>query len=252
MHQKELSYLALEKQETDFPAHFHETYCISLICSGIEQLEINEQSHFAEAGSITVTHPYEVHSQPVINREQGSGFITIYLSEDLMRFYTEHKQSLFLDRRIINADANKALLHLKRSIDSQAKPEDAIRALIQALRPFATDKPFYEEPQSPWLMEVKSFISNYIYDKIQLDELAHIANLNKFGFSKTFKKETGMSPMSYVLMQKVFAAKDQIAADSNLTSIAYQFDFADMAHFSNTFKRFVGISPKEYKSRLII
>jgi len=41
-------------------------------------------------------------------------------------------------------------------------------------------------------------IRNHIYDKFCLDELSKIANINKFGFSKKFKKLTGMISMNYV------------------------------------------------------
>lgn len=246
-----LSYLALEKQKTDFPAHFHETYCISLILGGVERLDINGQSHFSESGSITVTHPYEVHAQPVASKESGAGFITIYLSPDLMKFYSQNNNSSFVNRRINDSFARKSLIALKTSIENQRHTEEALERFIQSLSPHMSNEAFQNSDiPSFWIHDVKEFIDHNITGKILLDELARVANLNKFGFGKAFKAQTGMSPMNYVLMQKVFAAKKHICYDSNLTSIAYQFDFTDMAHFSNTFKRFVGISPKEYKTRL--
>ena len=60
-----------------------------------------------------------------------------------------------------------------------------------------------------------------------------------------------MSPINYVLMKKVFAAKKQISADTELIGIAYDFSFADQAHFSKTFKKFIGISPNSYKKMLL-
>ena len=250
MHQ-ELSYLAIDKQILDFPAHFHETYCISLILSGIEQLNLNGQSHFAEAGSVTITHPYEVHSQPLISKDHEASFITIYISEDMMHFYGQGDKSTFIQRRIDCEKVRKSLLNLRGSMDAGIDNQNALRSFISSLNPFMDSKPFSEITQtSKWIGETKSFISHHINEKISLDELARISNLNKFGFSKEFKSQTGMSPINYVLMKKIFAAKDQINKESNLTSIAYDFDFTDMAHFSNTFKRFVGLSPKNYKATL--
>ena len=78
-----------------------------------------------------------------------------------------------------------------------------------------------------------------------------IANLNKFGFAKKFKIFTGMSPMNYILMRKIFSSKKLISPNSELTKIAYQYNFTDMAHYSKTFKRFIGISPKKYKETII-
>jgi hypothetical protein len=42
-----LEYLSVENQTTDFPKHFHETFCISLIHNGIEQINFENQSLFS-------------------------------------------------------------------------------------------------------------------------------------------------------------------------------------------------------------
>lgn len=246
-----LSYLSLDQQKTDFPAHYHETYCISLITSGIERLEINNSSHYSEAGSITITHPYEVHSQPVVNKNAGAGFVTIYLSQDLMKFYTQNSESFFTDRRLNDLQVSASLMKLKSHLENKKPVEEILEDFIQTLTPYITSEKHQDAPLSDsWMTEVKGFIDHNLTTKIALHDLASIANINKFGFAKAFKSQTGMSPMNYVLMHKVFAAKNHITREANLTSIAYQFDFTDMAHFSNAFKRFVGISPKVFQTNL--
>jgi AraC-like DNA-binding protein len=52
-------------------------------------------------------------------------------------------------------------------------------------------------------------------------------------------------------MRKVFSSKRLIHSNSELTEIAYLYNFTDLAHFSKTFKRFIGISPKKYKESII-
>ncbi len=56
-----------------------------------------------------------------------------------------------------------------------------------------------------------------------------------------------MTPMNYVLMRKIFSSKKYIKSNIELTEIAYKYNFTDIAHFSKTFKRFIGISPKLYQ-----
>ena len=104
--------------------------------------------------------------------------------------------------------------------------------------------------QSDYLTELITYIEQNLEDKLYLDELAKIIHLNKFGFSKKFKALTGMTPMSYVLMKKVFSAKAKISADCDLTELAYTYNFTDIAHFSHSFKKYVGLSPKEYRNQL--
>jgi len=60
-----------------------------------------------------------------------------------------------------------------------------------------------------------------------------------------------MTPINYILMKKVFSSKMLINSNTELTTLAYQYNFTDLAHFSKTFKRFVGISPKKYQQSII-
>lgn len=52
-----LEYISIENQTTSFPMHFHETFCISLIYKGIEQIQFEDQNLFTEVGSISITNP---------------------------------------------------------------------------------------------------------------------------------------------------------------------------------------------------
>ena len=79
----EIEYISIENQTTEFPKHFHETFCISLIHKGIEQIDFENQSLFSEAGSISITNPYEVHSNPLIDSTSYLKFDTIYIPNEL-------------------------------------------------------------------------------------------------------------------------------------------------------------------------
>ena len=109
----------------------------------------------------------------------------------------------------------------------------------------------YSELNLNSFRQINNYIETHIYDKFSLNELSKIANINKFGFAKKFKASTGMTPINYILMKKVFSSKKLINTKTELTTIAYQYNFTDLAHFSNTFKRFVGISPKNYQQSII-
>ena len=112
-----LEYINIENQTTDFPKHFHETFCISLIHSGIEQIEFESQSLFSEKGSISITNPYEIHSNPLINKNICLKFDTIYLSNDLMKYLLNGRNISFVNRKINSERANQLFLELKNAMD---------------------------------------------------------------------------------------------------------------------------------------
>ena len=248
-----LEYLSIANQAKAFPKHFHETFCISLIHHGIETIHLDEQSFYSEANSITITNPYEIHSNPIIDGTTLLSFDTIYISKDLMKYLFHGHNIVFTNRKITNRQANQIFIQLKNAIDLQdiKNMEILLFQLADALKYYAQEK---TEAYTPLnfnnLNNVNSFIENNIQDKFSLEELSKIANMNKFSFAKKFKLSTGMSPMNYILMKKIFSSKKLIDKNIELTQLAYTFDFTDMAHFSKTFKRYIGISPKNYQKSL--
>ena len=249
-----LEYITIENQTNSFPKHFHETFCISLIHKGIEQIDFENQSLFSEAGSISITNPYEIHSNPLIDSDSILKFDTIYVPNQVMKYVLNGKNIEFLNRQITNKKANKLFLGLKVALDSKNPKtiEIHLNQFINTLKIYSQEnKHEYSELNFDSFNQISNYIEKHICDKFCLDELSKMANINKFGFAKKFKASTGMTPMNYILMRKIFSTKKLINTNTELTEIAFQYNFTDMAHFSKTFKRFIGISPKKYKDSII-
>jgi len=252
MYLNDLEYISIENQTTDFPKHFHETFCISLIHQGVEQINFENGRLFSEAGSISITNPYEVHSNPLMDKNSILKFDTIYISNDLMRYLLGGQNIHFIKRQINCAKTNKLFIALIHALDKKDSItiEKNLKEFIQALKRYSLsyDKEHLIDFQDFSLID--SYIENHIHNKFCLNELAGIANINKYGFVRKFKSSVGMTPMNYILMRKIFSSKNVIQSESELTEIAYQYSFTDMAHYSRTFKRFVGISPRKYQDSL--
>ena len=249
----DLEYISIDNQTTDFPKHFHETFCISLIHQGTEQIDFENQSLFSEAGSISITNPFEIHSNPIIDTNFPLKFDTIYISNDLMKAILDGKNIIFLNRKINSKKANRLFVEVKEAIDSRNNSiiEASVKRFLQFLKAYS------EENENEYCAlnfdrfnEINTYIEKHICSKFCLNELTEKANINKFGFAKKFKASTGMTPINYILMKKIFSSKKLIDSNSELTDIAYQYNFTDLAHFSKTFKRFIGVSPKKYKESL--
>lgn len=249
-----LEYITIENQTTNFPKHFHETFCISLIHKGIEQIDFDNQKLFSQAGSISITNPYEIHSNPLIDSNSHLKFDTIYISNDLMKHLLNGKNITFINRKISSNKANQMFVELKKAMD-KSNPKNIefyLRQFINSLQFYSQEnEKEYSELNFNNFSKINGYIENHICDKFCLNELSKMANINKFGFVKKFKASTGMTPMNYILMKKIFSSKKLIVPHIKLTELAYQYNFSDMAHFSKTFKRYIGLSPKMYQKHLI-
>lgn len=171
-----------------------------------------------------------------------------------MKYLVKGKNIRFLNRKINSTKANQWFVKLKNAMDTKNinTVEFFLKQFVDTLKFHSQEnEKEYAEHNLSHFKEINHYIENHIYDKFCLNELAKMANINKYGFVKKFKASRGMTPMSYVLMKKIFSCKNLIDTHSELTEIAYLYNFTDLAHFSKTFKRYIGISPKMYQENLI-
>jgi AraC family transcriptional regulator len=92
---------------------------------------------------------------------------------------------------------------------------------------------------------LKDYINDYLDREISLDELAAIAQLSPYHFSRAFKQSTGMSPHQYVIKQRVERAKLLLLQGKmRLSEIAIACGFSHQSHLNRHFKRLTGVIPK--------
>ena len=69
--------------------------------------------------------------------------------------------------------------------------------------------------------------------------------------AKLFRKRFGYSMGEFVRRQRIRWACEQLAHDdATIATIAVRAGFADHAHFTRTFRRITGCSPRWYRQRI--
>lgn len=103
-------------------------------------------------------------------------------------------------------------------------------------------------------MEVKD-ITTYMRDNIgknyKIEDIAAHFGYNKFEFGRKFKKRTGFSPSKFNSFLKIEKSLDEIISD-NTDILVSQINagYTSTGTFSNTFKKYTGCYPKEYRRQL--
>ena len=207
-----LEILSVQGQQCDFPEHYHETFCISLIHQGVEAIKMRDQVLLTEAGMISINSPFEIHSNPVVDGDSSHSFTTLYLSPDLVDTLIGEKGVQFAHQQAI--DVNQADLFTEIVKEGQSNRIDQVEKQLTSLfQSFSRASNFVMDDlkfgQQKW-DALKAYIDEHIEHKISLEELGRFMHMDKFNFAKAFRAINGLSPMNYVLMQKVFAAKNQI------------------------------------------
>lgn len=90
--------------------------------------------------------------------------------------------------------------------------------------------------------------SNYHNPDLQLEFLCDKFNISVSYLSSLFKKETGLPVHKYLTQKRLDAAKHLLKfTASTITEVAQHIGYRDVYHFSYTFKKNMGMSPKEYR-----
>ena len=95
---------------------------------------------------------------------------------------------------------------------------------------------------------IKKYISAYVHEKFNLNELADAMHMSKSNVIRLFKKEYGVTPYEYLLELKIETAK-ALLKDTNLPikKIADKLCVADEHYFSSLFMKRVGVRPGAYR-----
>jgi len=101
-----------------------------------------------------------------------------------------------------------------------------------------------------FIQKVNCYIEQHIYEKTDLEEFAKVCEVSKYHFCKLFKNYLNITPIQYFLKMKIERSKGRLTySTESINSIALSFGFNDQSHYSKTFKKYVGISPKMYRER---
>jgi AraC family transcriptional regulator len=97
------------------------------------------------------------------------------------------------------------------------------------------------------LLRAHSYMENHIGENVSLGDLAEAACVSRFHFARLFRVSTGNSPMAFLLRLRVERAKEMLRrGDAKIAEIAAALGFFDQSHFARSFRRVVGVSPREF------
>jgi AraC family transcriptional regulator len=102
------------------------------------------------------------------------------------------------------------------------------------------------------LKRVIEYVEDFLYRAdLDVDELAGVAHMSHFHFSRAFKKAVGKPPHRFILDRRIERARIYLADGKEaLSEIAYATGFSSQAHFSSVFRKIVGVTPTDYRRSL--
>jgi AraC family transcriptional regulator len=101
------------------------------------------------------------------------------------------------------------------------------------------------------LQRVRDYIEAHLDDRFTLADLARVACLSPFHFSRSFKQAVGVGPQRYVMERRIERA-NTLTRHTNqpLALIAQGAGFSDQSHLTSLFRRETGMTPGRYRAAL--
>ncbi|WP_201545759.1 helix-turn-helix domain-containing protein [Psychrobacter sp. H7-1] len=97
---------------------------------------------------------------------------------------------------------------------------------------------------------IRDYVESNINHKLTLKELAQVANLSQYHFQRLFQQTFGASPAHWVNRRRIAIAKELLKTSPDcplsISQIAIDCGFYDQSHFTHTFKKTTGVTPKKY------
>lgn len=94
-----------------------------------------------------------------------------------------------------------------------------------------------------------AYINEHFHESLSLDALAKQANISPYHFTRIFAKETGMTPHHYLIATRISAAKFLLkSSGTSIKEIAFRTGFQSETSFCNTFKKWEGCTPSQYRT----
>ncbi|NOU71772.1 helix-turn-helix domain-containing protein [Paenibacillus sp. LMG 31458] len=112
------------------------------------------------------------------------------------------------------------------------------------------DKNLIHGHKEDWVTEAVEFFQLHYTEQLSIERVARMAGVHRSHFTLTFTQRMGLSPQQYVQQLRMDRAK-QLLYDHSLTvsEISQSVGYPDLYAFSRAFKKHIGCSPSEYRSK---
>lgn len=107
-----------------------------------------------------------------------------------------------------------------------------------------------EHSYSPTVLNTIYYIDNHLCEDIKIKQLAEEVYVNPCYLSGLFHKETGITISEWIQRKRIEEASHLVLnGNEDFSEIATFYHFCSQSYFVQCFKKFMGVTPGEYRNR---
>ncbi|WP_293704886.1 AraC family transcriptional regulator [Sphingopyxis sp. UBA6723] len=232
-----------------FSPHRHDTYTVALTMAGVQAFNYRGSMRHSLPGQVLILHPDEMHDGHCSD-EAGFSYRAAYVPPTHLQAVLGGAELPFVvdgvstDPALIAAAFNMVV-----DCAGVADPgayEDALYDLAHAMNKASGGAETVRIANRTAVMRAREFLETAVVFGARLDQLEQVTGFDRWQLSRDFRAVLGTSPYRYLQYRRVDLAKQLLRDGATLADAAHGAGFADQSHFGRTFRKTVGLTPKQW------
>jgi AraC-like DNA-binding protein len=251
--------LTAEYHDHEFTPHWHDAYTIPVIEAGAEAYRYCGSQYVAEAGSVPIINPGELHTG---SRAVDAGwryrvmYVPVDFIHELANDLAGRSQPLpWFDPGVIrDADLAQRLRRAHQLLEAGYDPLAAEIAMLDALSTLLV-RYNRTRPETSRIAAsdhrvatMQAQLTGDLSTSIQLADLASAVDLSPFHAARLFTQATGLPPHAWRNQIRLQRALAPLRAGVSVAEVAAASGFTDQSHFTRHFRRMFGVPPGRWQS----
>jgi len=240
-----------------YPRHAHDHFVVGLIESGVQAYTYRGARHLTATGQVFLVNPGEPHTGEAATRS-GYLYRTLYPSVDLLARVAEElgagRRVPFFRSAVIDdpllarrlAQLHGRLARRAPRLVLESLLLDSLNILVRHHGDLATG-PTGAGREHAAVRVARDYIEAHFDEDLSLSKLADLVSLSPYYFARTFERELGLPPHTYLESVRIRKSRELLDQGMDLASAALAAGYSDQSHFTRRFKRFLGITPGQYR-----
>lgn len=249
--------LCLGRYQCDDSYHVYresyDSFLFMLVLDGRGYLKIDGKTHQLTKGCAALVDCYRPHSYGALG---SFSFLWLHFDGATARNYysylTERLGQVFTPSQKSFGSMKLLITQLLSGVLDGTAPELQMACWITQLLTLPVLDGDFSDSEVSYGSSLSQRACGYMRSRYQnplsVDEVASFLSVSTCHFIRQFKKETGMTPHSYLLSVRINSAKFYLKTTSDsVKEIGFRCGFQSENHFCISFKKATGMTPSGYR-----
>ena len=221
--------------------------------AGVQTFNYRGEIRYSLPGHALILHPDELHDGRC-HDEAGFSYRAAYVPPTHVQEVLGGAELPFV---VNGVSTNPALIAAAcnvlidcAGVDDPAAYEDALYDLAHAMNAAAGGAAGAMVPariaNRTAVMLARDYLETAVVAGARLEELERVSGCDRWQLSRDFRALLGTSPYRYLQQRRVDLARQLLREGAKLADAAHGAGFSDQSHFGRTFRKSVGLTPREW------